>query len=221
MLRVFIGVDPRQPVAYHVLSSSIMRRSSKPVAITPLILTTLPIKRRGLTDFTYARYLVPYLCGYHGKAVFLDSDMLLLGDIAELFEYSAAPVSVVPFAEKFAFEMPSVMVFDCSACEKLTPEFIDNDHNHPQSFGWADRVGVIPPQWNFLVGYSDESMHDVKLVHYTQGVPGYKECRDTIYAKEWFDEREAMLSSVSWLEIMGTSVHAPHVLKRLQKSAGA
>lgn len=216
MLRVFIGVDPRQPVAYHVLSSSIMRRSSQPVAITPLMLPTLPIKRRGLTDFTYARYLVPHLCGYHGKAVFLDSDMLVLGDIAELFEYSTAPVSVAPFTEKFAFERPSVMVFECSMCEELTPEFIDNEHNHPQGFSWADRVGSIPPQWNFLVGYSDESMPDVKLVHYTQGVPGYKECRDTIYAREWFDEKEAMLHSVSWLEIMGSSVHAQPVLARLK-----
>ena len=36
------------------------------------------------TEFTYTRFLVPYLCGYQGKAIFIDCDMLCLGDIAEL-----------------------------------------------------------------------------------------------------------------------------------------
>lgn len=194
-----------------------MRRSSVPVSITPLILSQLPINRRGLTEFTYARYLVPYLCGYEGVGLFLDSDMLVRGDIAELFQYADAAVSVVPFAGKFEFERPSVMLFNCEKCKDLTPEFIDSEMNHPQAFTWADSLGGLPQEWNFLVGYSDEAMEDVKLVHYTQGVPGYKECRNTIYAQDWFDEREAMLHSVSWLEIMGNSVHAKPVLDRLQR----
>ena len=59
MLRIFVGIDERQPVAYHVLVSSIQRRSSRPVAITPLLIHQLPIKRQGLTTFTFSRYLVP------------------------------------------------------------------------------------------------------------------------------------------------------------------
>ena len=75
MLRVFIGYDDRQPVAYNVLQFSIATRSSRPVTITPLIINQLPIKRTGLTPFTFSRFLVPWLCDYQGTALFLDIDM--------------------------------------------------------------------------------------------------------------------------------------------------
>lgn len=212
MVRIFIGFDSRQPVAYHVLSSSIMRRSSVPVAITPLVLDTLPITRRGLTDFTFARYLVPWLCNYEGTAVFMDSDMLVLGDVAEFEEVPEQSVRVVKFDEPHRYERPSVMHFNNALCDGLTPEYIQS--GEPQALGWGS-VGGLDPDWNFLVGYEDKR-EGVKLAHYTQGVPGYKECRGCDFADEWFCEREAMSASVSWLEIMGSSVHAPHVLKSLQ-----
>lgn len=215
MLRIFIGIDERQPIAYHVLVSSIQRRASKPVAITPLILDQLPMKRRGLTSFTYSRYLVPYLCNYEGQALFIDSDMLLLGDIAELFDSGTGDsVDVVPFAGNFAFERPSVMLFNCAECRDLTPELIET--GTPQDFSWAKSVGKLSALWNHLVGYAPYNP-DAKLIHYTQGVPGYKECRRCDYAQEWYDEKEVMLSHCSWLEIMGNSVHAKPVLDRLKE----
>lgn len=215
MLRVFIGIDPRQPVAYHVLVSSIQRLSSRPVAITPLILNQLPIKRRGLTDFTFSRYLVPYLCNYEGQALFIDSDMLLLDDIAKLFDSATgASVDVVPFVGKFTFERPSVMLFNNEKCKDLTPELIET--GDPQSFSWAESVGDLHHDWNHLVGYSLPNPQ-AKLIHYTQGVPGYKECRMCEYADEWFHEKEIMLNHCSWLEIMGESVHARPVLDRLKE----
>lgn len=213
MLRIFIGIDERQLVAYHVLVSSIQRLSSKPVALTPLLLNQLPITRQGLTTFTYSRYLVPYLCDYKGQALFMDSDALLLGDVAELFESATgASVDVVPFTGPFSFERPSVMLFNNERCLKLTPEFISTDA--PQNLNWAEEVGALSPDWNHLVGYAP-SNPNAKLIHYTQGVPGYKECRECEYAQEWFKEREIMLSHCSWLEIMGKSVHAQPVLNRL------
>ena len=62
MQKVFIGYDPRQPVAYNVLQHSIVIRTEYPVSITPLVLETLPITRKGLTPFTWSRFLVPFLC---------------------------------------------------------------------------------------------------------------------------------------------------------------
>ena len=41
MIRIFIGYDQREAVAYHVLSHSIQRRASEPVAIAPLRLSQL------------------------------------------------------------------------------------------------------------------------------------------------------------------------------------
>jgi hypothetical protein len=43
-----------------------------------------------------------------------------------------------------------------------------------------------------LVGY-DEPRPDASLVHYTIGGPYFDQWTDCEYAKEWFDEREAML----------------------------
>jgi len=80
MNRVFVGVDPRQPLGYNVLQWSIHRHAKKRVSVEPLMLPKLPITRRGLTEFTYSRYLVPYLCGYEGSAVFMDADIVVTGD---------------------------------------------------------------------------------------------------------------------------------------------
>lgn len=216
MLNIFIGIDTRQPVAYHVLVSSIQRRASQPVAFTPLLIDQLPISRRGLTDFTFARFLVPYLCGYQGKGVFLDSDMLVTADISELFEYSDdEAVSVVPFQGELQYERPSVMVFNNERCKDLTPEYIDDLTNEPFDLSWADKVGELSSTWNFLVGYDMPSHNTPKLIHYTQGVPGYKECRNCDYAELWHQELALVQHHVSWLEIMGQSKHAKYVLRNL------
>ena len=61
MINVFIGFDERQRVSFTTLASSIYELSSAPVSVSPLVLRTLPISRRGLTPFTFSRFLVPGL----------------------------------------------------------------------------------------------------------------------------------------------------------------
>ena len=68
-LRIFIGYDHRQAISYNVLQFSIFRRCSKPVAITPLFLPSLPLTRTGLTPFTYSRFLTPWLAACDGWSV--------------------------------------------------------------------------------------------------------------------------------------------------------
>lgn len=211
-LRVFIGVDPRQPVAYQVAAASIAKNSSVPVSITPLILEQLPIKRRGLTTFTFSRFLVPYLCGYEGHALFVDADVLCLGDIAELPWDSQESVSVVRHDHvtkagkrvDVRFERPSVMLFNCAECKRLTPDYIES--GNPFSFAWANAIGGLPAAWNYLVGY--QSGGGAKLAHFTQGIPIFEEtCKDE-YAAEWLEMAKWCSESCSWQEIMGNSVHA-------------
>lgn len=217
MLRIFIGVDERQPVAYHVLCSSIQRRSSVPIAFTPILLNQIPIKRRGLTSFTFARYIVPYLCEYKGRALFLDSDILVNCDVSELFNMDFNDsVAIVPFDGDLAFERPSVMLFNCEKCKNLTLEYINDIKTSPQSFEWAESIASLPYEYNHLVGYSPKQ--GAKVIHYTQGVPGYLECRDCEYSDLWFDELDMVNHHVSWLEIMGGSVHAQPVLSRLKEN---
>lgn len=215
-MRVYIGVDPRTPVSYNVLQWSIVRRSSRPVAIVPLVLPTLPISRAGLTDFTFSRFLPPALSGYQGKSVFLDADMLMLGDVSELFDLATDEHSVWVVKNEKKFEWPSLMVFNNDQCRNLTPDFIEDETNNPADFTWAESVGELPAEWNFLVGY-DQVGALPKLIHYTAGIPGFAETVSFDFAKEWINEKEAMNQNCSWLELMGDSVHAELVLNALQE----
>jgi hypothetical protein len=212
LLRVFIGFDPRQPVAYQVAAASIAKHSSVPVSITPLILSQLPLKRRGLTEFTFSRFLVPYLCGYEGHALFVDADVLCLGDIAEFPWDATESVSVVAHSSvqkqgksvDVRFERPSVMLFNCGECKQLTPDYIEIAN--PFSFEWASSIGHLHREWNYLVGY--DSGGGARLAHFTQGIPIFEEtCRDE-YAAEWLEMAKWCGESCSWSEIMGSSVHA-------------
>lgn len=205
MLNVFIGYDQRQPVAFNVCAHSIIRYASRPVAITALKLDQLPITRRGLTEFTFSRFLVPYLCGFRGQSVFMDADIVVTGDIAELFDADKmSAVSVMQDQERF--EWPSVMLFNNSACIRLTPEFVQDSKNQLFDLAWAPYVGKLPKQWNQVLGYGKPDP-DAKLWHYTRGIPVWDEtkgCEDD----RWFAEYEEANSSCSYADLMGQSIHA-------------
>lgn len=215
MLRVFIGYDPRQVVAYTVLQNSILRHATQPVSITPLILSTLPITRKGLTPFTFSRFLVPWLCDYQGMGLFLDADILALRDITELFDLAKeqdAEVSVVQNALRF--EWSSMMVFDCAKCKVLTPEFVQANQDI-MKMSWAAHIGSLPSEWNHLVGY-DRARPSASLVHFTQGIPCWPETKDCEYSAEWQAELAVTNYASTWEALMGNSVHAAPVMARLQ-----
>ena len=91
MIKVFIGYDENETVAFHVLAHSIMRNSSQPVEIVPVVKSQMSgfyQRERTViesTDFSFTRFLTPYLCGFEGWAIFVDCDMLVTSDIAELW----------------------------------------------------------------------------------------------------------------------------------------
>lgn len=210
-LRVFIGYDHRQAISYNVAQFSIISQSSKPVAITPLVLPQLPLQRQGLTPFTYSRFLVPYLCNYEGWALFMDSDMLLNADIAELFALADDKYAVMVAKELERFEWASVMLFNCAKCKMLTPEFVQSDAKI-MSLEWLkdEEIGALPKEWNHLVGY-DAPKPNPKLIHYTQGIPAFLETKSSEHADKWSTVQKAMNGTVAWEELMGNSVHAATV----------
>lgn len=202
-MRVFIGTDSRQPIGPAVLASSVRVRSTKPVSIAFLQLDQLPITRVGLTEFTHSRYLVPWLCGYAGTALFLDSDMLCLGNIKNLFDLAdGSPVQVVK--NKLKFEWPSLMLFNCARCQVLTPEYIQTE-SKISALSWATEIGELPSEWNHLVGY--DPPQPAQLVHFTKGIPVWPETENCEYADLWHAERRAMMSTCSYEALMGGSVH--------------
>jgi hypothetical protein len=79
------------------------------VQITPLILPQLPISRVGLTEFTYSRFLTPWLCDFKGVSLFLDPDTLVLCDIYELMEHYSPLNAVTVVNTEPAFERASLM----------------------------------------------------------------------------------------------------------------
>jgi lipopolysaccharide biosynthesis glycosyltransferase len=192
------------------------------------MLKRLPIQRRGLTDFTFSRYLIPYLDSYMGSALFLDADIIVVDDIMKLIEVVGdlattlnKPESEIPAVwmvknPKVRFEWPSVMYFNNWLCKKLTPEFVEKDA--PQKLDWAHKVGELPKEWNHCVGY-DEPNSDAKIIHYTQGIPCWPETKDCEYADKWNTEFQHANGTVSWADLMGSSVHAKPVLERLRKTA--
>src|SRR5258708_6793371 len=90
-LRIFIGYDSREPVSYHVLLQSLLRRTSSPITVLPLAIRHLDglyTRKRDpkeSTEFSLTRFLVPYLSGYLGHSIFMDCDMLCLTDITSIW----------------------------------------------------------------------------------------------------------------------------------------
>jgi hypothetical protein len=210
-LRVFIGFDSRQPLAHTVAYTSLTGNAGRPVSVTPLILEQLPIQRRGLTEFTFSRYLVPWLMDYQGIGVFLDADVLVVGDIWRMLtENSGDPICVVKNAQRF--EWPSVMLFNCARCTALTPEYIEKET--PQNLEWADSIGELSKEWNHLVGY-DSPNPQAKIIHFTMGIPCFAETQDIAngeWREAWARTAEAAMHTLTWQEMMGDSVHRTRVL---------
>lgn len=223
MNRVFVGVDLRQPLAFSVLAHSIHATARKPVAVIPLLKTQLPITRLGLTDFTFSRYLVPWLCEFRGRALFMDGDMVVLEDINNLFDWhdnfyngDAPPVSAQ--IDQPEFEWPSMMLFDNYQCKHLTPEFVNDPTTNPQAIKeWSAPIGVLPKEWNVMVKASepDIPIGNAKVLHFTEGLPCFFETQHTPGAQLWASARKEMQYTVNWRELMGRSIHAKPVLQQL------
>lgn len=211
-LRIFIGYDSRETITYHVCSQSILEHSSIPVSITPLRLSNLkpifnrPRDPKQLTDFSFTRFLVPYLCNFQGWGLFIDGDMLIREDIANLWKLknSSHSVMVVQHPEikgthtflgnsiqSFPkFNWSSVMLFNNSKCTQLTPEYLNVvDFHDLHQFKWIkneSEIGALPKKWNHLVGYHEPS-DEVALVHWTLGGPYLgKKYENVEFANEWF-----------------------------------
>ena len=220
-IRVFVGYDPDEALTFSVCSHSIHRQASVPVSIQPVMLSQLrgyfsrhrdPLQS---TEFSFSRFLVPALCGYKGWAIFMDGDMILRADIAELWalrkEQFAVQVvmhddSCAPHAPGTKFlgrtqtpyqrkNWSSVMLMNCAKCGALTRKYVDYASGlelHQFKWLWDSEIGSLPKEWNHLVGVNAPNP-EAKLVHYTLGLPffhGYNECE---YAKEWRIERDLMM----------------------------
>lgn len=213
-LNIFVGYDGDvEPVAYAVFCQSVIEKASVPVSFTPLALNTLKGYTETHTDgsnaFIYSRFLVPYLMDYSGYALFVDGDMIVRADVAELLNYLEADPSKAVWVVKHDYttkhpvkylgaknedyprkNWSSVMLFNCHAWRNkdLTPEYIMKATGKQlHRFEWLsdNLIGELPKEWNWL---ADEYEYNdfAKLVHFTLGTSCFKDYQDKAYSGEWW-----------------------------------
>jgi lipopolysaccharide biosynthesis glycosyltransferase len=165
------------------------------------------------TDFSFSRFLTPYLSQYCGWSIFMDCDMLMLDDVAKLsalrderyavmvVKHDHVPKEATKFLDQpqSAYQKKnwsSVMLFNNAQCRALTPDYVNTASGlELHQFKWLANdglIGPLPARWNHLVGYDEPDPH-AALVHFTLGGPYFDEFRDCEYAQAWRDEMQAML----------------------------
>ena len=215
MINVFIGYDSNEEVAYHVLVSSIIRRTSEPISITPIKLNSLKLifnrKRSVLqsTEFSFSRFLVPYLSDYQGWSIFMDCDMLMLDDIAKLWElrndkyalmcvhHNHVPDENLKFLNQTQTKYErknwsSVMLMNNAKCTALTPQYVETASGLDlHRFRWLkdELIGEIPHRWNHLVDYDPNlPITEISNLHYTEGGPYFEDYKNCGYSNQWLNE---------------------------------
>lgn len=201
---IFIGFDGRMSVASEVLINSLRKNSRAPLDIRLLKKDELGFERidpLASTEFTYTRFLVPSLCGFLGKALFMDCDMVCLSDINEVLDLDMSelalrvvkhdyiPVESVKMDGRFQTRYPrknwsSFMLMDCSKLTCWTREAVER-----MPAAWLHRfwpipdslIGEIGREWNVL----DHPKADTKLLHLTSGGPWFKDYQDCSGSDVW------------------------------------
>ena len=215
---LFIGFDQKESVAYHTFVQSIIDKSSIPLSITPLAENNLNMYDEnhidGTNKFTYSRFLVPFLMGFDGWAIFADGDMVCLDDIKNLLDLrdNKFALQVIKHDYKTKYKTKyfgqknedyprknwsSLILWNCSHKKNkiLTPEFIsDKDGSYLHRFKWLNdvEIGEIKKEWNWLAMEYPEKK-DLKLIHYTLGTPCFKEFKNTSLSKDWHDSFKRLL----------------------------
>jgi len=211
---IFVGYDPREAVTYHTCVNSIIRHASCPVAIIPLALNLFKDYTETHTDgsnqFIYSRFLVPHLMDYTGHAIFIDGDMIVRSDIAELWQWrhKRYDLQVVKhnyetcMTEKYLGSKnenyprknwSSVIIWNCesAANKQLTPEFVQQSTGAElHRFTWIrdEQIGDLPAEWNWLPDEYGPNLN-ADLLHYTLGAPCFHDFATTPMADDWHHER--------------------------------
>ncbi len=173
---VFIGWDSGFPEPALVAAHTLRKRSSIPLEVRFLDLRHLrdcygyrrPLDPQASTEFSFTRFLVPYLCGYAGRAIFVDNDVVFFDDIARVISLSMDGLALrcvqqnyKPTATTKMYGAPqeayprklwsSLMLLNCPRLTLWTKQAVET-----RSGAWLhrfegipdDEIGAIPANWN-------------------------------------------------------------------------
>jgi hypothetical protein len=218
-IKIFVGWDSGEPEAYDVCRSSLLRHTDIALDIIPLVQDDL--REQGLyrrppdplasTEFTYTRFLVPYLMDFQGWALFCDCDFLWTRDVGEVFEcrdesravlcvqHDYQPTETTKMDGRTQTVYPrknwsSLMLMNCGhpSSRNLTLDVANTESGaYLHRFQWADDadIGALDPTWNWLEGWDTPSPDGPPgAIHYTRGGPWFDNWRGVDYADLWLAE---------------------------------
>jgi hypothetical protein len=220
---VYIGHDSRQPLSYNCMRYSVESNASSPISVNGLFLHQLPITRQKATEFTFSRFLVPWLMDFEGFGLFCDEDMVVTGDVWELFSYCSkidGEWDVAMMTNQPPFEWPSVMMFNNRNLKHITPEYVEDEKNRFFDFAWTtkERVADLPEEWNHGCGMMPPK--EAKLYHFSQGIPYWTECRGLHEDEKWFEAMQNMTRSANFVDLHKETRHFPVVMSRFLAQYG-
>ena len=209
-IKIVIGFDQRESVAYHTFCQSIIEKASSPISFTPLAINNLSDYKETHSDksndFIYSRFLTPYLNQFNGWAIFADGDMICQADIKELWDLRDDTKALLVVKHDYQTKAhrkylgninenyprknwSSIILWNCGHPKHkiLTPEFIANQTGkYLHRFSWLndDEIGELPKEWNWLAIEYPENK-EAKLIHYTLGTPCFEDYKNTEMAELW------------------------------------
>ena len=234
-IRVFVGTDKSQMLAARVLEYSIKKYASMSVEVNPMCELPVPHPKdydnRPRTGFSFARFLIPSLCNYQGKAIYFDADMLVFDDIAKLWEQpmgNADVLCVEQPTEKGRIRQYSVLLMDCAKLRWNIDEIVrgldEGRYNYSQlmhEFCIVPRDKVVPDlpyEWNSLEHYEPNC---TRLVHYTDMPMQPWVCFDNPHGELWYlTLREALAEGfIAPIDVLD-EVRRGHVHPKLASKVG-
>jgi len=205
-ISIYVGAHETEELAFKVLEYSIRRHTDRPLVMRTIDNSLAPpvTDPRFLpyTNFSYGRFAIPKLAGYKGRAIYMDSDMIVFHDIAELWDtpFDGAKVLVekVTPETRGKGRLTAVMLMNCEALdwdlENIVSRLgVDYDMNELMSVyplvGEGELQDRLPLGWNSLDVFGDET----RLLHYTKikTQPWVYPCHEFGYL--WLDEVRRML----------------------------
>jgi hypothetical protein len=225
MINIYIGFDKKEKIAAEVCKYSLRKNTKIKINIKYLKLNDL--RKRNLytrkndklssTEFTFSRFLVPFLNKYTGWAIFCDCDFLWLENIEKLLElkndkyavmcvkHNYKPLNKIKMDGKVQLHYPrknwsSLILWNCGhpANKKLNLNIVNSESGKfLHRFGWlkSSLIGSINKDWNWLVGwYKDPKDGSPKALHFTEGGPWFKNYKNTDYANLWLKEKKEFIS---------------------------
>jgi hypothetical protein len=181
-VRIFIGADETQILGAKIFEYSVKRHASVSVKCEIINNDGLPTpsdpQRRARTGFSFCRFKIPELCGYRGRAIYVDADMQVFSDIKDLWsrDFKDAWLLYSELSQGSGNRVPqySVMLLDCEKLDWDAARLInDLDAGKYDYKELMSEFAMMPAdkkkaylefEWNSLEHYEDGR---TKLVHYT------------------------------------------------------